>query len=404
MTKDILDELDPSHELYGVVKEALDSLHLLPSTPAPVTPSKKAADPRTVHEGLEELRADHDIPLILDWSTMMTDLVQKGLPDEVIIDVLHKGCRGCISGASKAGKTWSLVNLAVAACSGQEWLGLKTKPSKVLYLDFELLEGFAKQRFKFVADKLKVPDEALKSNLKYWNLRDNNTPFEKLLLYIIFDGYREEFDLIILDPYYKLIPAGGYDENSAGDVMKVVSLIAKFSAATGAAFMFSHHFSKGNKAGVDSIDRASGSGVFARDPDAVLSLTKHMEDDCMTLEATLRNGPPIPDRVVEFSKDSFPAFVHREELKPGDLYTPPTTKRPAGRPVKPLADELVAAVLERHVKLGKKEWERLSKEEEGISRDRFDEAVSALKVAGRIETEDMGPGKPTFHSLRKGTV
>jgi len=155
---------------------------------------------------------------------------------------------------------------------------------------------------------------------------------------------------------------------------------------------------------VDSIDRASGSGVFARDPDAVLSLTKHMEDDCMTLEATLRNGPPIPDRVVEFSKDSFPAFVHREELKPGDLYTPPTTKRTAGRPAKPLADELVAAVLERHVKLGKKEWERLSKEEEGISRDRFDEAVSALKVAGRIETEDMGPGKPTFHSLRKGTV
>ena len=84
--------------------------------------------------------------------------------------------------------------------------------------------------------ELKVPDEALKDNLKYWNLRDNNTPFEKLLLYIICDGYREEFDLIILDPYYKLIPAGGYDENSAGDVMKVVSLIAKFSAATGAAF------------------------------------------------------------------------------------------------------------------------------------------------------------------------
>ena len=403
MTDDILEDLPPSHELHAVVKEALDSLHLLPSTPAPVTPSKKAADPRTVHEGLEELRADHDIPLILDWSTMMTDLVQKGLPDEVIIDVLHKGCRGCISGASKAGKTWSLVNLAVAACAGQEWLGLKTKPSKVLYLDFELLEGFAKQRFKFVADKLKVPDEALKDNLKYWNLRDNNTPFEKLLLYIIFDGYREEFDLIILDPYYKLIPAGGYDENSAGDVMKVVSLIAKFSAATGAAFMFSHHFSKGNKAGVDSIDRASGSGVFARDPDAVLSLTKHMEDDCMTLEATLRNGPPIPDRVVEFSLDSFPAFVHRENLDPKDLHRP-TPNRPAGRPAKSPDVELIAGVLERHVKLGRKEWERLSKEEEGVAKDRFNEALSKLKVAGRVETEDMGPGKPTFHSLRQGTV
>jgi len=37
-----------------------------------------------------------------------------------------------------------------------------------------------------------------------------------------------------------------------------------------AASVFGAHFSKGNQAGKESIDRISGSGVFARDPDTIL--------------------------------------------------------------------------------------------------------------------------------------
>jgi len=35
---------------------------------------------------------------------------------------------------------------------------------------------------------------------------------------------------------------------------------------TGAAVGFGAHYSKGNQAGKEAIDRVSGSGVFARDP------------------------------------------------------------------------------------------------------------------------------------------
>jgi hypothetical protein len=42
-----------------------------------------------------------------------------------------------------------------------------------------------------------------------------------------------------------------------------------------------------------SIDRISGSGVFARDPDALLTLTALETPDTFTLEANLRTLPPI---------------------------------------------------------------------------------------------------------------
>ena len=96
------------------------------------------------------------IPPILTWDDMMSDLETTGLPPELIEGVLHKGCRACISGSSKAGKTWTLVNLAVAAASGSEWLGRPTIESKILYLDFELHRSFAQQRFKWVREKLQA--------------------------------------------------------------------------------------------------------------------------------------------------------------------------------------------------------------------------------------------------------
>ena len=44
---------------------------------------------------------------------------------------------------------------------------------------------------------------------------------------------------------------------------------------SGAAILYAAHFSKGNQAGKDAIDRISGSGVFGRDADTLIILTKH---------------------------------------------------------------------------------------------------------------------------------
>lgn len=53
----------------------------------------------------------------------------------------------------------------------------------------------------------------------------------------------------------------------------------KICAELGCAVIYCHHHSKGNQGGKKSMDRASGSGVFARDPDAMLDLIELEIDD-----------------------------------------------------------------------------------------------------------------------------
>ena len=56
--------------------------------------------------------------------------------------------------------------------------------------------------------------------------------------------------------------------------------------------IFGHHFSKGNQARKDAMDRMSGAGAFARDADSLLVLTKHEQPDTYVVESILRNHKP----------------------------------------------------------------------------------------------------------------
>ena len=86
------------------------------------------------------------------------------------------------------------------------------------------------------------------------------------------------------------------------------------------SIILSHHFSKGNKSGSESIDRFSGSGVFARNPDSLVVLTPHEEDErTFTCEVTLRNFSPMDAFVVQWS---YPLFRQNFNLNPDKLKKP----------------------------------------------------------------------------------
>lgn len=74
---------------------------------------------------------------------------------------------------------------------------------------------------------------------------------------------------IIIDPIYKVITG---DENSADQMANFCNQFDKVCNELGCAVIYCHHHSKGSQGGKRSMDRASGSGVFARDPDAMLDL------------------------------------------------------------------------------------------------------------------------------------
>ena len=128
---------------------------------------------------------------------------------------------------------------------------------------------------------------------------------------------QEEYVLIIFDPIYKAL--GDRDENKAGDVASMLNELEAIAVKTGAAIAFGAHYSKGNQASKDAMDRIGGSGVFARDPDAILTMTPHEQEECFTVDATLRNFAPQYPFVVRWD---WPIFERDTTINPDDLKKP----------------------------------------------------------------------------------
>jgi len=68
---------------------------------------------------------------------------------------------------------------------------------------------------------------------------------------------------------------------------------------------------------------SGGSGVFARDPDSLVTFTKHEEESAFAIEMVLRNLPPVQPFVVKWG---WPLFRREGSLDPTRL------KQAGGRP------------------------------------------------------------------------
>jgi hypothetical protein len=92
---------------------------------------------------------------------------------------------------------------------------------------------------------------------------------DKLAPKLIRRAAKKDYVAIIIDPIYKVITG---DENSADQMANFCNQFDKVCTELGCAVIYCHHHSKGSQGNKRSMDRASGSGVFARDPDALLDL------------------------------------------------------------------------------------------------------------------------------------
>jgi len=130
-------------------------------------------------------------------------------------------------------------------------------------------------------------------------VRGHATDFSALIPKILGRIRDTGYALILIDPIYKGL--GNRNENDAGDIASLLNEVEQLAAKSGAAVVFGAHFSKGNQAGKDAIDRIGGSGVFARDPDVILTMTPHQDDDAHVIDLTLRALPPVKPFVVRWS-------------------------------------------------------------------------------------------------------
>ena len=221
-------------------------------------------------------------------------------PPQLIAGILHQGCKMIIGGASKARKSWSLIDMALSVSSGAPWWGFPTLTGRVLYVNFELPEFAFQHRFRAIAVAKGISDF---SQCDLWNLRGFATDFSILIPKILARIKQCRYAMIVLDPIYKGL--GKRDENKAGDIASLCNEIEQLAVQSGAAVVFGAHYSKGNQAGKEAIDRIGGSGVFARDPDVILTMTPHEEKEAYVVDLTLRALPQVPPFVVRWQGVQF---------------------------------------------------------------------------------------------------
>ena len=321
-----------------------------------------------------EQLSSHTLPPIVSAEELLSNPPPK--PPEIVGGLLHQGCKMVLGGASKSNKTWVLTDLAISVATGVPWWEFPTVQGRVLYTNLELGEAFFADRIKVVASAKDVDPS---KGLDVWNLRGHAADFEKLESEIIRMAGRQ-YVLICLDPTYKLL--GSRDENRAGDIASLLNGFERLALATGAAIAFGAHFSKGNQALKESMDRIGGSGVFARDPDTILTLTRHHEDNAFTVEPILRNHPPVPPFVIRWS---FPLMTRDEMLDPAKL------KQAKGRPSKYGIQDIVDHLGKS--KCGKRlgriktttALQKLVCGETGMSRAKFYDLLNEAEQQGRLQ-------------------
>ena len=147
-------------------------------------------------------------------------------------------------------------------------LGFSCAQGRVLYVNLELDRASCLHRFRDVYEALGYPPQHLGS-IDVWNLRGRSIPMDKLAPKLIRRAMKKNYIAIVIDPIYKVITG---DENSADQMAKFCNQFDKVCTELGCAVIYCHHHSKGSQGSKRSMDRASGSGVFARDPDALLDL------------------------------------------------------------------------------------------------------------------------------------
>ena len=190
------------------------------------------------------------------------------LAPPLIDGVLRQGHKMLIAGPSKAGKSYSLIELTCAIAEGKDWLGWKCSQGHVMYVNLELDRASCLHRFKDIYTAMGWEPRYIR-NIDIWNLRGKSVPMDKLAPKLIRRASKKNYIAIIIDPIYKIITG---DENSADQMAQFCNQFDLVCTELGCAVIYCHHHSKGGQGQKRSMDRASGSGVFARDPDALIDM------------------------------------------------------------------------------------------------------------------------------------
>lgn len=186
----------------------------------------------------------------------------------VVMNYLREEEAMLLSGPPKAGKSFLIVQLALAIATGSKWLGMTCQKKTVLYIDAELSSSMTGERIRDIRERMGI--SYLPEDLHVINAKTGQK--DQVTLRDVADDFvhriRKE-EVVIIDPLYMFLKDS--DENDNSKMKKEMEQVRRISAV-GVTVIVVHHMAKGTQAGKMSIDRASGAGVLGRFFDSILTL------------------------------------------------------------------------------------------------------------------------------------
>ena len=205
---------------------------------------------------------------------------QHDRPRDIVSGLIHAREVCLLIGASKAGKTQRLQELTAAVCEGGKWLGHQVEQGDVLYLNMEMDDYWLNDRFNLIWKTTygKSPEDGMIDHYTSINGRmDKVGDITEAVEMLEYYATQKRYSLIIIDPIYLLFNGSENDAEAAKAFLKPCQHLA---TVTNAAVILAHHHSKGGQSEKNSMDRGSGSGVFARACDAMIDMIElYLEDD-----------------------------------------------------------------------------------------------------------------------------
>lgn len=282
------------------------------------------------HQETEEL--SNELPMPTNMADVWDNPPELAPP--LIEGILRVGHKMILTAPSKAGKSFDLIELAFACAEGMNWAGHRCRMGNVMYMNMEIDRASFFRRIKNVYSAHGMNQDIHVGNIDVWNLRGHAVPITKLAPLII-DYVKKsgkKYEVIIIDPLYKVMSG---DENSNSDTAEMLKAFDMIANETGASVVYSHHFAKGNGGDRSVIDRGAGAGVFARDPDAIVTMTQLDYEDptdpnvtAWRMEFVLREFPSAQP-VNMFFRYPIHVIDSRGVLDDCEIITTATTMRKA---------------------------------------------------------------------------
>lgn len=224
----------------------------------------------------------------------------------LIEGALRMGHKAILTGPSKAGKSFLLMQAAVAIANGKRWLQWQCHKGRVLYVNLEIDRASCINRFQKIYEELGLETADCAESIDIWNLRGKAVPMDKLAPIIVRRAKGQGYAITIIDPIYKVITG---DENAASDMAYFGNQFDLICTEVGCAVLYCHHHSKGAQGMKKASDRGSGSGVFARDADLIIDATEIVlteeqraanDAPAYCISTICREFPSTPDFAIRF--------------------------------------------------------------------------------------------------------